>query len=98
MARLCDAVCQTRPKLWPDAWMMPHNNASVHDTLAVGHKTDSDIRKSITFTSTDAMWFFATPRTEDWFEKLWIFRHGQHSQTRDGHPKKHPRREIPAMF
>jgi len=77
---------------------MPHNNVSVHDTLAVGHKTDNDIRKSITFTSTGAMWFLVILGTEDWFEQLSIFKHCQHSQTCDGHPKKHPRREIPAMF
>jgi hypothetical protein len=70
---------QTRPKIWPDTWMMHHNNASLHDTLAFGHKTDNDIRKSITFISTGPMWFLAIPRTEDWFEQLWIFRHCQHS-------------------
>jgi hypothetical protein len=98
MARLYDTVCQTRPELWPDAWMMYHNNASAHDTLAFGHKTDNEIRRSMTFTSTGPMWFLAIPWTEGCFEHLWIFRHCQHSQTCDEHPKKHPRREIPAMF
>jgi hypothetical protein len=91
---LCQALCQARSELWPDAWMMHHNKASVH----VGHKTDNEIRQSSTFTSTGPMWFVAIPTTEDWFGKLWIFRHCKHSKTCDEYPKKHPRREIPAMF
>jgi histone-lysine N-methyltransferase SETMAR len=35
LARLCEAVHQRRPKLWPDAWILHHDNAPAHDVLAV---------------------------------------------------------------
>jgi hypothetical protein len=35
LARLREAVCQRRPELWPDAWILHHDNAPGHDALAV---------------------------------------------------------------
>jgi hypothetical protein len=35
LARLCEAVHRRRPKLWPDAWILHHDNALAHDALAV---------------------------------------------------------------
>jgi hypothetical protein len=35
LARLCEAFCRRRPKLWPDAWILHHDNALAYDTLAV---------------------------------------------------------------
>jgi hypothetical protein len=35
LARLRDAVRRRRPELWPDAWILHHVNAPVHDALAV---------------------------------------------------------------
>jgi hypothetical protein len=28
-------LCQRRPELWPDAWILHHDNAPAHDTLTV---------------------------------------------------------------
>jgi hypothetical protein len=36
LARLQEAVHQRRPELWPDAWILHHDNALAHDVLAVG--------------------------------------------------------------
>jgi transposase len=35
LARLREAVGRRRPELWPDAWILHHNNALAHDALAV---------------------------------------------------------------
>jgi hypothetical protein len=35
LARLREAVCQRRPELWPDAWILHHDNALARDALAV---------------------------------------------------------------
>jgi hypothetical protein len=35
LARLREAVCWRRPELWPDAWILHHDNAIAHDALAV---------------------------------------------------------------
>jgi hypothetical protein len=35
LARLCKAVCRRRPELWPDAWILHHDNAPDHDALIV---------------------------------------------------------------
>jgi hypothetical protein len=35
LARLREAVRQRRPELWPDAWILHHDNALSHDVLAV---------------------------------------------------------------
>jgi hypothetical protein len=35
LARLREAVRQRRPELWPDAWILHHDNALAHDVLAV---------------------------------------------------------------
>lgn len=42
--------------------------------------------------------FWLFPELKTSLNSYGFFRHCQHSQTCDGHPKKHPRREIPAMF
>jgi hypothetical protein len=34
-ARLREAVHRRRPELWPDTWILHHDNASAHDALAV---------------------------------------------------------------
>jgi histone-lysine N-methyltransferase SETMAR len=34
LARLREAVRRRRPQLWPDAWILHHDNALVHDALA----------------------------------------------------------------
>jgi hypothetical protein len=35
LARLREAVHQRRPELWPDAWILHHDNALAHDALTV---------------------------------------------------------------
>jgi histone-lysine N-methyltransferase SETMAR len=35
LARLREAVCQRRPELWPDAWILYHDGALAHDALSV---------------------------------------------------------------
>jgi hypothetical protein len=35
LSRLCEAVHWKRPELWPDAWILHHDNAPAHDMLAV---------------------------------------------------------------
>jgi histone-lysine N-methyltransferase SETMAR len=35
LARLCEAVRWRRPELWPDAWILHHDNALTHDVLTV---------------------------------------------------------------
>jgi hypothetical protein len=35
LARLREAVRRRRPELWPDAWLLHHDNALAHDALAV---------------------------------------------------------------
>jgi hypothetical protein len=35
LARLCEAVRQRRPELWPDAWILHHDSALAHDVLTV---------------------------------------------------------------
>jgi hypothetical protein len=35
LARLREAVRLRRPELWPDAWILHHDNALAHDALAV---------------------------------------------------------------
>jgi hypothetical protein len=35
LARLCEAVSRRRLELWPDAWILHHDNALAHDALAL---------------------------------------------------------------
>jgi hypothetical protein len=35
LTRLREAVRRRRPELWPDAWILHHDNALAHDALAV---------------------------------------------------------------
>jgi histone-lysine N-methyltransferase SETMAR len=35
LARLSEAVCQRRLEIWPDAWILHHDNAPAYDALAV---------------------------------------------------------------
>jgi histone-lysine N-methyltransferase SETMAR len=35
LARLCEAVCQRKPELWSDAWILHHDNAPAPDMLIV---------------------------------------------------------------
>jgi histone-lysine N-methyltransferase SETMAR len=35
LARLREAVHRKRPELWPDAWILHHDNAPAHDALTV---------------------------------------------------------------
>jgi hypothetical protein len=35
LVRLREAVRRRRPELWPDAWILHHDNALDHDALAV---------------------------------------------------------------
>jgi hypothetical protein len=35
LTRLREAVHQRRPELWPDAWILHHDNAPAHDVLTV---------------------------------------------------------------
>jgi hypothetical protein len=35
LARLRETVRRRRPELWPDAWILHHDNALAHDVLAV---------------------------------------------------------------
>jgi hypothetical protein len=35
LARLREAVYRRRPELWPDAWILHHDNAPAHDVLTL---------------------------------------------------------------
>jgi histone-lysine N-methyltransferase SETMAR len=35
LRRLCEVVHRRRPELWPDAWILHHDNALAHDALTV---------------------------------------------------------------
>jgi histone-lysine N-methyltransferase SETMAR len=35
LARLHEAICRRRPELWPDAWILHHDNALAHDALTI---------------------------------------------------------------
>jgi hypothetical protein len=35
LARLREAVHRRRPELWPDAWILHHDNAPAHDALTL---------------------------------------------------------------
>jgi histone-lysine N-methyltransferase SETMAR len=35
LTRLRESVRRKRPELWPDKWILHHNNAPVHDALRV---------------------------------------------------------------
>jgi histone-lysine N-methyltransferase SETMAR len=35
LARLREDVRRRRPELWPDAWILHHDNTTAHDALAV---------------------------------------------------------------
>jgi histone-lysine N-methyltransferase SETMAR len=35
LGRLREAICWRRPELWPDAWILHHNNNLAHDAFTV---------------------------------------------------------------
>jgi hypothetical protein len=35
LARLREAICRRRPELWPDAWILHHDDAPAYDALAI---------------------------------------------------------------
>jgi hypothetical protein len=51
MARLREAVRRRRPELWPDAWILHHDNAAALDALAAfgQKKIDNEIGPSTIF-------------------------------------------------
>jgi hypothetical protein len=81
LARLREAVNRRRPELWPDAWILHHDNAPAHDVLTV-HKFFA--KKSITkldhppYSPDLAPCDLTIPKTEDCFEGPQIFRHCRH--------------------
>jgi hypothetical protein len=36
LASLREVVLRRRPELWPNTWILHHDNAPAHDALAVG--------------------------------------------------------------
>jgi hypothetical protein len=51
LAMLREAVRQRRPELWPDAWILHHDNAPAHDVLAFwAKKINIEIGPSTIFT------------------------------------------------
>jgi hypothetical protein len=101
LARLREAVGR-RPELWPDAWILHHDNALAHDALAVReflvNKIDIETGSSTIFARFGSMRLSAIPKTEDRFEGPQIFRHCRHSRTCDDHPVEHSRKGVPEMF
>jgi hypothetical protein len=79
LARLHEAVRWRRPELWPDSWILHHDNAPTHDALTVreflAKKIDIEIGPSTTFARFGPMQHLAIPKTEDSFEWPQIFRH-----------------------
>jgi hypothetical protein len=53
LAILYEAVRRRIPELWPDAWILHHDNALAHDVLTVweflAQKIDNEIGPSTTF-------------------------------------------------
>ena len=97
MARLCDVVCQARPILWPDAWcpttvrlFMTHLLLDTKLTMTLENPLHSQALVPCGF------WLFPELKTGSNSYRF--------SNTANIHrhvmdiPKKHPRREIPAMF
>jgi hypothetical protein len=102
LARLREAVRRRRPELWPDAWILHHDNALAYDAIAVreflAEKIDTEIGPSTIFTGFGPVRLLAIPKTEDRFEGPQIFRHCRHSGTCDDHPAEHSRTGVPEMF
>jgi hypothetical protein len=47
LARLREAVRRRRPELWPDAWILHHDNVLAHDALSVREAEDQKIDNEI---------------------------------------------------
>jgi hypothetical protein len=78
LERLREAVRRRRPELWPDAWILHHDNALAHDTLAVREflAKKSIMKLDLTiFARFGHVRLLAIPETEDHFEGPQIFRH-----------------------
>jgi hypothetical protein len=58
LATLHEAVCQRRPVLWPDAWILHCDNALAHDV-------DNEIGPSTIFARFGPVRLLAIPKTED---------------------------------
>jgi histone-lysine N-methyltransferase SETMAR len=96
LARLREVVRRRRPELWPDAWILHHDNALAHDALAV---REFLAKKSI-------MKLDHPPYSPDlapcdfWlFPKLKTALKGHRfSDIADDHPAEHSRKGVPEMF
>jgi hypothetical protein len=102
LARLRETVRQRRPELWPDAWILHHDNVLAHDALDVweflAKKIDNEIGPFTIFARFSPMLLLAIPETEDRFEGPQIFRHCRYSGTCDDHPAEHSRRGVSEML
>jgi hypothetical protein len=47
LAWLHEAIRWRRPELWPDAWILQHDNAPAHDVLAVWKFLDKKLIKKL---------------------------------------------------
>jgi hypothetical protein len=72
LERLREAVRRIRSELWPDAWILHHDNAPAHDALAVpgvfGQKIDIEIGPSTLFARFGPVQLLTIPEAEDRFE------------------------------
>jgi hypothetical protein len=98
LARLREAIRRRRPELWPDAWILHHDNAPAHDALAV---LEFLAKKSISILDHPPYSPDLAPCDFRLFPKLKTAlkgRHCRHSGTCDDHPAEHSRRGVPEMF
>jgi len=35
LERLCEAVCRKGPELWPNDWILHHDNTPAHEALSI---------------------------------------------------------------
>jgi hypothetical protein len=102
LARLREDFCRRRPDLWPDTWILHHDNVPAHGALAVREfwtkRNDIEIGPSTIFARFGSVRLLAIPKTEDSFEGTQIFRHCRHSGTCDDHPADDSRTGVPEMF
>jgi hypothetical protein len=72
LAKLREDVSRRRLELWPDAWILHHDNALAHDVLAVreflAKNIDNEIEPSTIFARISPVRLLDIPKTEDCFE------------------------------
>jgi histone-lysine N-methyltransferase SETMAR len=101
LARLREAVRRRRPELWPDAWILHHDNAPAHDALAVREfwvKTSIMQLEHIPYSPDLAPCDFWLFWKQDRFEGPQFFRHCRHSGIATSILQSTPEEEFQKYF